>query len=176
MEEPIEEMYFNWLCNRVLERTTGQYVSLLRVLHQYEFTWTSDVVADRHRAAEGLEIRNEFLRGLGLPGTPDWHQTGCSVLEMLVGLCDRCSFQTGHTAQEWLIEILKNLGLDGYGWVEDDERDVDHIHSVLYTMVWRQYGRDGRGGMFPLSLAREDQRLVEIWYQFNAYVSEQQLV
>lgn len=176
MEEPIEEMYFNWLCNRVLERTTGQFVPLLRVFHQYEFTWTSDVVADRHRAAEGLEIRNEFLRGIGLPGPPDWHQTGCSVLEMLVGLCDRCSFQTGHTAQEWLIEIIQNLGLDSCGW-DLDERDVSHIHDALDRMVRRQYNRDGRGGsMFPLSLAREDQRRVEIWYQFNAYVSEQQLV
>lgn len=174
MAEPIEETYFSWLCNRVLERKTGQYISLLRVLHQYEFTWTPDVLADRHRAAEGLEIRNEFLRGLGLPGNPDWHQTGCSVLEMLVGLCDRCSFQTGHTAQEWLVEIFKNLGLDGYGWVED--RDIPRIHEILDHMMSRQYDRNGKGGMFPLAYSRQDQRLVEIWYQFNEYVSEQQLV
>ena len=96
------------------------------------------------------------------------------MLELLVALCEGCAFQTGHTAQEWLIEIFQNLGLDGYGWVEDS--DIPRVHEILDHMLNRSYTRDGKGGMFPLAHAREDQRMVELWYQFHAYVSEQQLV
>jgi hypothetical protein len=53
---------------------------------------------------------------------------------------------------------------DGYF---DDEEEVK---SILDQFIWRTYDKKGAGGMFPINGPTDDQRKVEIWYQFCDYL------
>ncbi len=46
------------------------------------------------------------------------------------------------------------------------------IDDILERLIWRQYQEDGQGGFFPLAWPEQDQREVELWYQMNAYLAE----
>jgi hypothetical protein len=122
---------------------------------------------------DGRDLRFEFLvdQGIDDPG-PTWMGLGCSMLEMLLGLARRLSFEADEgEAYDWFWQLLDNLDIAHYF----DDRYTNQIYAeveeVLDRVIWRQYGPDGHGGLFPLSEAREDQRKVEIWYQLAAYLS-----
>jgi hypothetical protein len=100
----------------------------------------------------------------------DWMNLGCSMLEMLVGLSRRLVDLTEGEPRDWFWHILRNLELaDHNDSVSYNQQDVD---DILDRVIWRTYEPDGRGGLFPLKNAQEDQRKVEIWYQFCAYILE----
>jgi hypothetical protein len=168
MSADIENEYFIWLCNKVQERHNHNYSELLKMLHKTEFVWV--VPADRHRAEDGLELRIYFLRETCIEPDPIWEQLPCSILELFISFADRASFQTGMSLKVWFWEIISNLKLDEFRKVLN--RDVYLIEDILYTFIWRQYNPNGFGGMFPLSRTNNDQRKVEIWYQFSEYVED----
>jgi hypothetical protein len=66
--------------------------------------------------------------------------------------------------------MLENLGLKKY----NDARRIkqEHVVDILDTFIWRTYDVNGDGGMFPVDNPREDQRHVEIWYQFCGYLMD----
>ena len=92
MAEPIEDVYFNWLCAKVVQRHTHNYVSLLAILHTTEFVWL--LPADRHRSEDGIELKLDFQRETGMHGDFFWEEAPCSVLELLISFANRASFQT----------------------------------------------------------------------------------
>lgn len=171
MNEPFEEMYFNWLCAKVLSQQpyNPNYRVLLETLHKTEFVW--NVIGDKNRADDGLELRIDFLRETHFQRDRDWYEAPCSVLEMLIAFAQRVSFQTDMPAVDWFWRFLANLGLDEYRRVSED--DVVDIQEVIDAFVWRRYRRNGEGGLFPIRHTRCDQREVEIWYQFCEYVEDQ---
>lgn len=169
--EPIEETYFNWLCAQVLPLRARNYVDLLGILHQTEFTWM--LPEDENRASEGFEVRRQFLIQSGLEPEDYWAQVGCSILEMIIGLARRAAFQTEIPVKKWVFEIFDNLGLIEYRRVSQSDRAA--IDDILYRLIWRTYESDGHGGMFPVRYSDQDQREVEIWYQFCEYVNEKDL-
>lgn len=172
MNEPLDELYFNWLCAKVLVTRYPIYNDLMRILYQTEFL--SFVANDQNRIADGLELREVFLRESRLEDNPDWVTNDpCSVLEVLIAFANRANFQTDIPARDWFWEFMSNLGLDEYRRVS--RRDTQVVGDILYTFVHRTYSSDGRGGIFPLMDPRHDQRTVEIWYQFSEYLDDRGL-
>lgn len=173
MSEPIEETYFNWLTAKVMPLTSPNYQGLLLVLHRTEFIWTE--LGDDNRAADGLELRLDFLIELGFDSDPLWFETPASVLEVLIAFCVRhASFQTDIPVADWFWRLIENLKLDDYRRISEDQ--IHEIQEVLKRFMRRTYGPNGVGGLFPMQDPPRDQRKVEIWYQFCDYVQEQQLI
>lgn len=172
MDEPIEELYFNWLCARVLPPNSPDYHVLLQVLHKTEFVWV--VMGDENRAKDGIELRIDFLRETNFYRDDEWLSYPCSVFEMLLAFAYRANFQTGIPTAEWFWRMIANLGLDGFQRVTED--DVPAIQEILNAFIWRTYRPNGHGGLFPVRLPQHDQRKVEIWYQFCNYVRDHHLI
>lgn len=168
MLEPIENEYFNWLCDKVQDRHNHNYNALLRILHRTEFVWV--VPADKNRAEDGIELRTRFVEECGIDPDIHWGALPCSIFEMILAFCDRASFQTDIPVKVWFWEIINNLRLDEFRLVFNGEHF--QIEDILYNFIWRQYSPNGYGGMFPLSRTENDQREVEIWYQFCEYVED----
>lgn len=173
MTGPIDEQYLAWLYAQVasLEESdpTKTYWSLFRQLYGKEFVWL--VLNDDNRVEDGKNLRDEFLLSFDAGPDPAWMELGCSVLEMLIALSRHLAFEDGNDVEGWFWEMLENLDLV----VNDDEYNraaKNHIDYALDRLIWRSYLPDGRGGLFPLDSPTVDQRDVEIWLQFNAYIIE----
>ena len=166
MDEPIEETYFNWLYSKIasvaVPTPSLTYYTLIRDLHSTEFVWI--VTGDDNRAADGMELRREFLHQAYLPQDPAWNNIPCSVLEMLIAFSRRASFQTDIPERDWFWIFMENLGLNE---LNDAMEDVTQItYDIMNDFVWRTYSYDGTGGLFPMHEPLQDQRKLELWYQF----------
>lgn len=173
MSEPLDHTYFRWLCAKVIPRHSDNYHGLLAVLHRTPFEWT--VHGDHNRAGEGVELRQYFL--LETSRTPEfgWFELPASVLEVLIALATRANFQLDTmSVSDWFWLMMENLGLKDFRRI--CERNVSEIERILHTFVWRTYGSDGAGGLFPLLEPKRDQRRIEIWYQFCDYVEDRGLL
>lgn len=170
MNEPIENLYFNWLCakvNRVENPTPSlTFWNLLRQLHSTEYVWL--VSGDDNRAEDGVELRTEFLTEANLPYPREWESVGCSVLEMLIAFSRRAQFNAGETPEYWFWSFLTNLGLDEANDASNAPPEI--IDDILYNFVWRCYEENGVGGLFPMKNPPANQKEVEVWYQFCEYL------
>jgi hypothetical protein len=171
MNEPLESLYFNWLCAKVIvtDKSTPSLThwKLLRLLHNTEFIW--QLMGDDNRAEDGMDLRYEFVMAADIPDDEHWRtESGCSLLEMFIGFSRRAEFQTGDRARDWFWEFMTNLGLEE--WNDGSDVPEEQIVDVLDTLVWRTYNANGYGGIFPLDNPTSDQRKVEIWYQFCDYL------
>lgn len=176
MDEPIEEVYFNWLYQKMASvawpTPSLTYWTLFRDLHSIEFVWL--VPGDDNRAEDGLDIRKEFITISHFDQDPPWMNIGCSILEMLIAFSRRAEFQTELSAREWFWIFMANLGLDE---LNDAIPNISlDIAEIVDRFVWRTYHRDGSGGgLFPLDNAEHDQRKLEVWYQFCEYLVDKEL-
>ena len=167
MDEPIEELYFNWLYDKVASIDVPStpsltYLTLLRELHATEFVWL--VSHDSNRAEDGIEVRKEFIRESYLDEDPAWNSVPCSVLEMLIAFSYRAAFETEISSRDWFWKFLENLGIDD---LSDNVLGVSQlVDEALDEFIWRTYEANGDGGLFPLSEPEHHQRQVEVWYQF----------
>jgi hypothetical protein len=178
VSKPLDELYLVWLYNQVgdpaIENPARTYWRMLRQLYTKEFVWV--VPNDDNRVEDGKDLRYEFVDQSGLTDVPlDWIHLGSSMLEVLVGLSRRLSFEADGEPRDWFWELIDNLNLHRYN---DKRYDVKPetaekvIDTVLDRVIWRTYSMDGRGGLFPLKSTTQDQRDVELWYQLSAYVLE----
>lgn len=173
MDGPLEHSYFNWLYSQVSDAYPPALYrqSLLGELHRIEFTWILNF--DGNRAEDGCALRIEFLNDENLAPYFNWLNEGCSVLEMLIAFSRRASFQTDQSPRDWFWVMLDNLGLlDLNDSVEDNCKQLKDIVDVF---LWRTYGSNGKGGLFPMRHTQNNQRKIEIWYQFNEYLHDQKL-
>lgn len=173
--EPIEEAYFNWLYSQVVTQDgpptpSTSYLKLFRILHSTLFMETEWVPNDDNRAEDGLELRTFFLNQTRYQEDLYWASSGCSVLEMLIAFANRAEFESLYDHQFWFWRFLENLDLvrfnDAYAG------SFDEVSHILERFLCRTYSFSGKGGMFPLRHPHEDQRNVEIAYQFFAYCAE----
>lgn len=170
---PLDEAYFNWLCSQVgqvqVRETSKTYRRVLRALYQKEFIWT--VANDDNRVADGRALRHEFVNELQLDRVdPNWMSLGCSFFEMLLGISRRLSFLDDDTPAYWFWHLMQNIGLHVFNdRMEIDEQIVD---DILDRVIWRYYEPTGAGGLFPLRRPGRDQRKLELWYQMNSYLLE----
>jgi hypothetical protein len=172
MSEPIENLYFNWLCAKVIDPWSKTYRDLLIILHKTEFSWVVNM--DENRALDGVELREDFLNESLVDTDFAWEASPCSMLEFFIGFAKRANFQVNRSVREWFWEFMYNLHLDEYRHITSDQ-EVIEIENILSTLIWRQYESNGSGGMFPIARAEHDERCTEIWYQFCDYVKDQHI-
>lgn len=175
MNEPLDELYLRWLYSQIGSVKTRDasktYWGLAKLLLTKEFVWI--IPNDDNRVEDGKDLRLEFLRAEGITEIdPCWMELGCSMLEMMIGLSRRLSFEAGGEPREWFFELIDNLGL--YDLTDSRAISKRKVEQVLDQLIWRNYDPDGTGGMFPLRYADRDQRDVEIWYQMQAYLIERE--
>lgn len=172
MNVPLDEEYFVWLYSQIGSvKTTSRsktYWNLAKILFTTEFVWL--VPNDDNRIEDGRNLRFEFCEERGIEAEREWLRLPCSILELLIALSRRLSFEADEQAKWWFWHMMQNLGLEGLNDASGfRQRDVA---DILNDLIWRQYKPDGRGGLFPLNEPAEDQRRVEIWRQLNAYLME----
>jgi hypothetical protein len=173
MKKPLDELYLMWLYSQVgsvaTRNPSRSYWNLLRQLYTKEFVWI--IPNDDNRAEDGRELRHEFIANQGLTDVdPNWMRLGCSMLELLIGLSRRLSFEDDGEPRAWFWRLLENIDLERYN--DHTEIPEEEVDEVLNRVIWRTYKRNGHGGLFPLQRATEDQREVELWYQLCAYLIE----
>jgi hypothetical protein len=177
MNEALENDYFNWLCTKVKEpdrrpTPTTSFDNLFRTLHNTEYIWL--LPGDDNRAEDGKELRREFIVLANIPDVPDWRMLPCSVFEMLIAFSRRAEFNSEMSAKNWFWEMLANLNLsdcnDAWG------ASSEEIVGVLEHFMFRNYSRDGDGGLFPLLHPHADQTKVEIWHQFCDYLVDRDML
>lgn len=170
--EPIEEVYFNWLYSKVayMPNPTPSltFYTLFRDLHSTEFVWL--ISGDDNRAQDGLDLRREFFRESLIHQDPVWNDIGCSVLEMLIAFSRKAEFETDLDARDWFWIFLDNLNLSEFS----DARKNTSLRTSerLNTFIYREYERNGKGGMFPLKTPSGNQKKVQLWYQLAEYLIE----
>lgn len=175
----LDEQYLTWLYSQVssvkAKNPTRTYWSLLRQLYTKEFVWF--VPNDDNRVEDGRDLRYEFIESQRIEvAERDWLNLGCSVLEMLMGLSRRLSFEAGGESREWFWHLIDNLGFINCtdAWYKNSKHN-EAVDDKLERLIFRTYDYDGAdGGLFPLSHPEEDQRNVEIWYQLSAYILERE--
>jgi hypothetical protein len=174
MRAPLDELYFTWLYGQVgsveITDPSVTYWGILKQLYTKEFVWV--VPNDDNRLEDGRDLRLEFLVEEKIVPDEDetWMRLGCSMLEMMVGLSRRLSFEAGGESSRWFWQLMKNLKLDE---CTDDQTIVEReVDNMLDRVIWRTYRRNGLGGLFPLKKSKDDQRGIEIWYQLCAYLLE----
>lgn len=173
MRKPLDELYFEWLYGQVgdtsLSDPSKTYWGLLRQMYVKEFVWF--VPNDDNRVEDGKYLRRDFVDDLRLINVDvGWLDLGCSMLELLVGLARRLSFEAGGESRDWFWHLVDNLEIQF-----DDKHHFPmlEVDEALDRVIWRTYDPNGNYGLFPLMNPQEDQRKVELWYQLCAYVLEQ---
>lgn len=180
-EPGITTEYFNWLYHQVFEvldlQSPQSYAFLCTQLHRVPFY--DGVPNDDNRTADGLELRNEFISTLGGITIEDYtalHNLGQpSLLEVFIGLARHADYIVSMGIPVWVRRFLENLGLLEFDDAHYRPRDRLKIMRKLRIFNQRQYTRSGEGGLFPLYKTRRDQRRVELWYQMNAYMTENKM-
>lgn len=174
MTKPLDESYFEWLYSQVapveVQDPKLTYWKLLKELYSKEFVWI--IPNDDNRIEDGKELRREFIHEEGLEDVdPHWIDLGCSMLELIMGLSRRLEFEAdAGEPHYWFWHLIANIGLERY--TDKSRRSRRVIDEILDTVIFRTYGSDGHGGLFPLDNPQKDQRKVELWYQLSAYVVE----
>ncbi len=175
MNEPLDELYFTWLYSQVgsvkLRTASRTHWSLVRQLYTKEFIWL--IPNDDNRVEDGRDLRLEFLDAREIENADsDWLGLGCSMLEMLIALSRRLSFEAEGEPRDWFWHMLENLDLEQFNDQQYNELHQLGIDATLDQVIWRTYSPNGFGGIFPLKYPQEDQRSIEIWYQLSAYLLE----
>lgn len=170
--DAIQREYFRYLCGLVKGGPVhrGGRVEFLWFLHQKPFYCI--IPNDENRVEDGKQLWEDWSE------EELQEQAACSVLEMIISVAQRMEYilsdsREGDRTAKWFWEMVDNLGLKEF---EDDdiadERRNYNNDRILDILIERQYSPSGRGGLFPLSKPKEDQRRVEIWYQMQEYLDE----
>lgn len=177
MSAILEEQYFRWLYAHVSDPNQIQphhtYWEMLKQLHQKEFVYV--VANDDNRCMDGRQLRDDFRLYWDEEREPladFWLAMPCSMLEMLIALTDRLEFQTDQPPEYWFWILLSNLKIADFNDARYDTVARGFIDEALEQVIWRTYSYDGRGGLFPLRHAQQDQRKLEIWFQMHSYLLE----
>lgn len=146
------------------------YNHLLYFLLNKSFKYT--IPRDDNRVKDGLSLRYKYFEDFDNP--EEILGVNASVLEVLIGLSIRLDREyigePGDPHPEIIFwEMICNLGLDKF---DDLKWSEDEAEKIVNKWLLRDYDFDGKGGIFPLSVATFDQRNTEIWDQAMAYVIE----
>ncbi len=175
----VQENYFRWMVRLIFNpdyMTPNRcWMKLFRLLHEREFIYTIEM--DGNRADDGIELRYRYgwERQCSLDDLERYLGTEhCSILEMMVALAHRCEESIMDNSQEdrtgvWFFDMIESLGLADQDDAHFHQRTVD---AVLDDFLQHRYQADGKGGLFTIRDSRVDMRNMEIWYQMNRYLIE----
>lgn len=175
--EFVKNEYFNWLTSHLNspEYNLCDYSLLLSAL--YDEPFEVKLKLDWNRHADGIEMRHNFARELGLSSVTIDMAVGttCSVLEMMIALALRCendimgNWDIGDRTNVWFWQMIQSLGLIG---MTDDTFDSLIFKRVMTIFINRRYESNGAGGLFTIMNPTKDMRSVEIWYQMAAHLND----
>lgn len=175
------EPYFAWLYGQVengshTRKARRGHWSLLSQLHAKPFRWI--VTNDENRNEDGKALREEYLAEEHVRPDPDipWMGPDASVLEVLIALSRRVSFNSYSTPAAWFWKLLENLEIDRVTDAHYTQHIAEEIDIVLDHFLDRRYSADGLGSIFPLRESHGNQRTTEMWYQMAAYLEEGEYV
>lgn len=172
MPEPLDEMYLAWLYGQVsnVHRRSSRrtHWALMSTLHDCEFV--ALVPNDDNRIEDIKELKVEFLHDAEIPNIDRAWLENVSFLELLVVLARMLDFETDSGVEFCFTLLLANLGLSDLN--DSVEFNPDEVRATVDKVVSRTYEPNGQGGLFPLRWPPEDQREIDLWYQLNAYVIE----
>ena len=182
--------YEKWLKEQLMIQEGGEigFYRLCEKMHRTPFL--PFLPMDWNRNDEALELRVEWVESVTgdiqeqvemLGQISETMETDfCSVLELMVIVVRRIQYETmdgDHEAsmRKWFFELMDNCGLYSWNdekWAEDPEKAEEEVERILGVLIFRKYGWDGEGGMFPLAYCRCDQRKTELLTQMNYYIEE----
>jgi hypothetical protein len=170
MAEPLDELYIAWLYAQIsnvnLRSSRRTHWALMSTLYTCEFV--ALVPNDDNRVEDIKDLKKEFLFDAEIPyAQPTWFEH-CSFLELLIVLSRLLDFETDFGIEYCFWHLLENIGLSEYN--DNKKFSEQEVEEIVDTVVSRNYDRNGRGGLFPLEKSRDDQREIDLWYQLNAYV------
>lgn len=175
-KQKINYEYFRWLIRFTKDRRHIKYKKLLSFLHEKEFVVI--IPFDSNRASDGIDLRWRFACECGYDNDFDevseYLDNPCSVLEMMVALALRCEEHImddpdiGNRTSQWFWTMINNLGLED---MEDLHFDYERTDEIVSTFLYREYKRNGEGGLFVVNNKNKDMRDVEIWYQMCWYLN-----
>ena len=185
--EEVKNEYLDYLMNRIGLEKDGDdgYQAFCEKLQNSDFLPMLDM--DGNRCVECLELRDDFASEferetdqLRIPLMLDRElsETG-TMLELLLIMAEKMRYELADSEYEantrkFFIELLDNCGLSLYAKNSDyrKEGSENEVDRILYTVIFREIGWDGEGGLFPLYLTQRDQRRIELTAQMNDYLEE----
>ena len=178
IERSIKNEYLNYLYDIVRDSNHKDYRMLLNRLYSLPFIPIVD--RDSNRCEDGLNLRLYFCEQNNYVEEELYDAIGkdCSVLEMMVALAKRMDDNIlwdpdyGDRTSVWFWQMIDNLGLSGCNDANYDQETDEMVRHSIDILVSRHFFKDGFGGLFPLKYADRDQRKVEIWYQMQAFLQE----
>lgn len=178
----VKVRYRHWLVRKV--DTNGdfsldEYSKLMEVLFDTDFFYfESDpyLKMDKNRVNDGLYLRTLYDEETGNDISGLLIDKKASVLEVLVGLSTRIEQDIMGEGEnnygKWFMEMMDNLGLL---YFDDDHFLEDEIYELLERFMYRRYGSDGVGSLFPIKdpdICSENFGKLEIWNQLQYYLRE----
>lgn len=175
-EGTLNDLYLEWLYKNFVGAVTNRnpnssFWSLTKQLYKTPYIWI--IHGDKNRGEDGKELRREFVEVCDIQDVEvNWLQEECSVLEMLIGISRRASFEAGGEPGDWFWKFLHHLDLHSYNDRIYNTIVMEEVDAIVRRLLDRTYEKNGAWGLFPLEHARQDQTQVEIWYQLQAYLLE----
>lgn len=167
-----KDEYFLWLVSKVGAKES--YMSLCGQLYNTKFDWF--VPNDDNRITDGLQLRQEYLEDFEDGIVTDMLYSDCSVLEVIIGICYRFSYDSMLDIDDCFWDIINNLGLESHTDNNYTKTSETNVSKKVERFINRTYAKTGDGGLFPLNNPKEDQTKIEIWYQMSAYLMENNLL
>ena len=181
--------YLCYLMNRVGLEAEGVhgYLYLCQLLHEIPFE--PQTAMDENRSSECHKLREDFqedeygehdIEGVYVTDilNGELPEFG-TMFELLIVLAEKMQFEMSDSQYEastrkWFLEMLCNCGISEHWHNEDFDREGNEeaIRDIVHSVIFRQTGWDGEGGLFPLVYPQYDQRRVELIIQMNNYLEE----
>lgn len=175
-EGTLDDLYLEWLYENFVGATSNKnpntsYWELAKQLYTMPFTWV--IQKDSHRAEDGKALRDEFINARDIQDVEiEFMQFDCNVLEMLIGLAVRASFEDGQEPGDWFWIFIRHLDLQSFNDRIYNQIVREEVDAIVRRLLDREYDKNGVGGLFPLEHATQDQTQVELWYQLQAFMLE----
>lgn len=180
-EEEFINNYFKWVISQAFatEQKQMMYIGVLKLLFKIPFYYTN--VSDSNRAGDASVFRHYERGQLKSKGNKinkdwldKWENAMPSVLEVLVGICERWRQFYEYETQYYFSQLFHNLGLHIYRGEGLRLSQEEEIRRIIDRWMTRQIGPNGEGSPFPLNPDRfnPDMRHLDIWSQMNTYALE----
>lgn len=178
-EQEVRYAYFEWLVDTVCEnegQSRRHYRRLLKHLHDTTFIFSNPL--DSNRAEDGVNLRYRFGRIYSYSYEiidSCFESQECSILEMMVALSVKCEEhimgdpEIGDRTGMWFWGMIFNLELEQ---MSDNSYNAKYVDEVIHRLLYREYDRNGSGGLFTVNHRSEDMRDTDIWYQMCWHLEE----
>lgn len=161
--------YFEWLCDKIeLDTKHTEYTLLITKLYRTPYSIITGLEADGIRIRKAAELREEYGDGIH-PEIP------VSCLEIMVSIALDAEnmimkdSKYGDRTAQWFWTMVENLGLLPY---TDDNFKTYDVEDILGRFVNRHYRKNGIGSIAFSHKSKKDFRKLDIWQQFNIYLTE----